>query len=243
MPDNSVSPRIVCMCGKDIGYGIAEFLLDQKAEVRFVVNEYEKSGKWYRTPRELDIIEIPENEIAEYNPDLIIVAFYDRILPEDIYRIPRMGSWNLHLGDAEHYRGAYPNIWALRNGETVYAVTLHRIDAGIDTGEILAKRSFPVSPAITGRELYDMMTDEGMKLFRQYYNCLASGKAPGIARVQDSTEAVTHYRKELSHELYPPEEFINSVRALTFPPFPPPYFMIGKRKFIIVEEQPEDCNE
>lgn len=239
MTDNSDSPRIVCMCGKDIGYGIAGFLLDQKAEVRFVVNEYETRGQWYRTPRELDIIEIAEDEIAEYNPDLIIVAFYDRILPESIYTIPSLGCWNLHLGDTERYRGAYPNIWALRNGDTTYAVTLHRINAGIDTGDILIKCSFPISPVTIGRDLYDRMVAEGRKLFLQCYNDLISSKALKKTYAQDSTEAVTHCRKELSHEVYPPEEFINSVRALTFPPFPPPHFMIGGRRFIIVEDKIE----
>ncbi len=239
MQDNSVSPRIVCVCGKDIGYRIAGFLLDQKADVRFVVNEYEKLGQWYRTPRELDIVEILEDEVAEYGPDLIIVAFYDRILPESIFSIPDLGCWNLHLGDTERYRGAYPNIWALCNGDTTYTVTLHRIDAGIDTGDILAKRSFPISQETTGRELYDAMVTEGMELFLRCYSDLTSRKALQKTRARDSSEAVTHYRKELSHEVHPPEEFINSVRALTFPPFPPPYFMIGDHRFIIVEEKPE----
>lgn len=239
MTSKDVLPKIVCMCGRDIGYQMAEFLLSQAEEVKFVVNEHDRTGEWYRTPLELDIIGIAEDEVALYNPDLIVVAFYDRILPESIFSIPPLGSWNLHLGDTEKYRGAYPNIRALRNGDAAYAVTLHRIDAGIDSGEILAGNSFPISPAMTGKELYYMMIDQGMKLFLECYKDLLSGKALRKTRPQNDTEAVTRYRKDLSREVHPPAEFINSVRALTFPPFPPPYFMVGEHRFIVVEDKPE----
>jgi len=235
--------RIVCMCGRDIGYLVAEFLLDQQAEVRFVVNENEKTCNWYKTPRELNLIEITEHDITDFNPDLIILAFYHRILPESIFSFPRYGCWNLHLGDTERYRGAYPNIHALSNGETNYAVTLHRVDSGIDTGAILAKRNFPVPPEMTGKELYNKMTEEGISLFRRCYPDLASGEALCNTRIQDDTEATTHYRKELSHEVQPSKEFINSVRALVFPPFPPPFFMIGNRRFIIIEDIEEEKDE
>ncbi len=236
MTSKDTIPKIVCMCGRDIGYQISEFLLSRAEEVRFVVNEHDRTGEWYRTPLELDIIGITEDEVALYNPDLIIVAFYDRILPESVFSIPHLGSWNLHLGDTERYRGAYPNIQALRNGDASYAVTLHRIDAGIDSGEILAGNSFPISPVMTGKELYYMMIDQGMKLFLGCYKDLLSGKALRKTRPQNDTEAVTRYRRDLSHEVHPPAEFINSVRALTFPPFPPPYFMVGDRRFIVVED-------
>ncbi|MCD4707430.1 MAG: hypothetical protein K8S62_06805 [Candidatus Sabulitectum sp.] len=239
MANEGTYPRIVCMCGREIGYRIADFLLDQQVETRFAVNENEKTGDWYRTPRELDIIEISEYEIPAFKPDLIIVAFYHRIIPESIFTLPRYGCWNLHLGDAERYRGAYPNIHALCNGDTSYAVTLHKIDQGIDTGDILSKISFPITPEMTGRELYSRMTGEGLNLFLRHYSDLINGRALEKTHVQNSTEAVTHFRKELSHEVYPSEEFINSVRALTFPPFPPPYFKIGDHRFIVVEDKPE----
>ncbi|MEA3266083.1 MAG: formyltransferase family protein, partial [Candidatus Fermentibacteria bacterium] len=181
--------KIVCMGGSEIGYRVAEFLLAQSVEVRFVVNGSEKTGDWYRTPRTLDIVEITEDEIIEYDPDLIIVAFYHGILHENIFTIPRFGCWNLHLGDTELYRGAYPNIHALQNGDTSYAVTLHRIDKDIDSGDILAKSSFPITADTTGKELYFRMVEEGMNLFTRCYPDLASGRALQMTRVQDSSVA------------------------------------------------------
>ncbi|MBW3539552.1 MAG: hypothetical protein KY476_04720 [Planctomycetes bacterium] len=227
--------RILCLCGKTIGHGVCRFLLERPHELRCVVNEGERPGEWYRTPRELSIEELPLADAAAWQPDLIVVAFYDRILPESLFALPPLGAWNLHLGDAERYRGAYPNIWALANGDTEYAVTLHRIDAGIDTGPILAKRRFPLPPDMTGRELYDKMTEEGLRLFAECFEELVSGRALVAAQPQSNAAARTHYRRELTHELAVSDELKNRVRALTFPPFPPPYFHIGRRKFAIVE--------
>jgi len=229
--------RILCMCGKPIGYKIAKFLLEQEEhETRFIVNAYEYPGEWYSTPRELPITEVSESDISTFGPDLIVVAFYDKILRESLFSLPRFGTWNLHLSDAERYRGAYPNIWALRNGDDTYSVTLHRIDAGVDTGPILAKRSFPLPKDFTGRDLYERMTEEGFQLFSECFENLVTGQSLELARAQVSEFAESHYRKEIKHELQVTEEFKNQVRALTFPPFPPPYFMIGSRKFIIAED-------
>jgi len=238
--ESALSPKILCMCGKDIGYLIAEFLLEQKANVRFIVNPDEKPGEWYRTPRELNIEELTESEIAQFKPDLIFTAFYNRILPVSIYSIPPLGCWNLHLADSELYRGAHPNIHAIRNGDTEFGVTIHLIDSGIDTGSILAKSVFPLSSSATGRDLYELMVIEGVKLFIRCFPDLAGGKALKLTRAQDNSRAVTHFRHELSHRVYPSESFSNSVRALAFPPFPPPYFMIGNRRFKITEDTGDD---
>src|SRR6266508_3021819 len=110
--------RIVCMCGKNLGYELARFLLSTPHTVRFVANSYERPGLWHRTPRELPIHELSEREAVAFEPDLLLVAFYDRILKPAVFSKPKLGAWNLHLGDAEKYRGAYPNVWALRNGDT-----------------------------------------------------------------------------------------------------------------------------
>ncbi|MEA3265844.1 MAG: hypothetical protein U9P42_02730, partial [Candidatus Fermentibacteria bacterium] len=102
------------------------------------------------------------------------------------------------------------------------------------------KSSFPITAATTGKELYFRMVEEGMNLFTRCYPDLASGRALQMTRVQDSSVAVTHYRKELTHQVHPSTEFINSVRALTFRPFPPPFFIMGNRRFIIIEELKEE---
>lgn len=228
------------MCGRDIGFLVARFLLERAPGTQFVVNPDERSGGWHRSPLELPIRQMQMDEVAGYSPDLILAAFFDRILPESIYSPPRLGCWNLHLGDPERYRGAYPNIWALRNGDPSYAVALHRVDGGIDTGPLLARASFPIDPGSTGRDLYERMVEEGFELFRSCFADLQSGAALSMTRPQADGQAETHYRRELSHEIDAPDDLKNQVRALSFPPFTPPFLMIGGRRFVIVEDRSGD---
>ena len=231
--------RVVCMCGMDLGYRIAEFLLSTKVEAAFVVNRGETTGQWYRTPLELDINSISHRDAAAWKPDLIITAYYHRILRASVFDLPPLGAWNLHLGDAERYRGAYPSIRALSNGDTTYGVTLHRIDSGIDTGDILEKLVFPIPPGSNGRDLYYLMVAEGVKLFRRQWEHLLSGEALNMTRPQNGSRAETMRRKDLSHLLHPDQDFINMVRALTFPPFQPPFFSFSGRRYIVTEDQEE----
>jgi len=232
-------PRVICMCGMDLGYRIAEFLLSTGVEAAFVVNRGETTREWYRTPLELGINRISHRDAAAWKPDLIITAYYHRILRASVFDLPPLGAWNIHLGDAERYRGAYPSIRALINGDATYGVTLHRIDKGIDTGDILEKLFFPIPPGSTGRDLYYLMVGKGVELFRGQWEHLLSGEALNMTRPQNGLKAETMLRKELSHRLHPDEEFINKVRALTFPPFPPPYFVCSGRRYVVIED-PED---
>lgn len=229
--------RVLFMGGKNIGYEICQFLMAQDIQLKAVINDYEQPGDWYKTPRSLKgLEEIQSSEIRKYKPDLIIVAFYDNILKEGIFNLPQYGTWNLHLGDADKYRGAYPNIWALHNGDDFYAVTLHKVDSGIDTGPILDKWDFPISEETTGKELYGLMVQVAYEMFVHNWEVLQSGKANDYAK-PSSGYGRTYYRKDLMLDLtiHVPDELMNMVRARTFPPFPPPHFYIGSKKFKIVQ--------
>lgn len=232
--------RVVCMCGMDLGYRIAGFLLGTGVETAFVVNDAETVGQWYRTPLELAINRMNMREAVEWKPDLIITAYYHRILPASVFDLPPLGAWNLHLADAERYRGGYPSIRALSNGDETYGVTLHRIDSGIDTGDILEKLVFPIPPGSNGRDLYCLMVDKGVELFKKQWDNLVSGEALHGTRPQNGSGAETMRRKDLSHLLHPDREFINRVRALTFPPFPPPFFTFSGRRYIVTEAPEEN---
>lgn len=214
--------------------------MEQEVDLKIVVNDYEKSGEWYETPRSLGLEEFGLEDVFHFRPDLIVVAFYDTILKQDVYSIPKLGCWNLHLGDTSRYRGAYPNIRAIENGDREYRVTLHMIDSGIDSGPVLGQKSFPLEPTDCGKRLYEKMTQAGVELFEELYPDLVSGEALKRVYPQEESEASLYYRKDFRREIKVPEEVRNQVLARTFPPFPPPYFMVGDRKFIITEENKPD---
>ncbi len=79
-------------------------------------------------------------------PDAIIVVGYGRIIPQWMIDLPRFGNINLHASLLPKYRGAAPIQWAIAQGEPVTGVTIMRIDAGLDTGDILLQAEETIQP-------------------------------------------------------------------------------------------------
>lgn len=82
--------------------------------------------------------------IRDLQPDIIISAFFNRILKHNIIKIPRLGILNIHPGWLPDYKGVMNYFWVLKNNDGAAGVTLHWINEGIDTGAIIARRRFTV---------------------------------------------------------------------------------------------------
>jgi methionyl-tRNA formyltransferase len=92
-------------------------------------------------------------QLTALNPDAIIVVGYGRIVPQWMIDLPRLGNINLHASLLPKYRGAAPIQWAIARGETATGVTTMRIDAGLDTGDILLQKEIPIIPTDTAGTL------------------------------------------------------------------------------------------
>ncbi len=98
--------------------------------------------------------------LRELAPDLqIVVAF--RMLPESVWALPPLGTFNLHGSLLPKYRGAAPINWAVINGEQITGVTTFFLRQEIDTGSILLQRSLPIGPEETAGEVHDRMMELG----------------------------------------------------------------------------------
>jgi methionyl-tRNA formyltransferase len=93
------------------------------------------------------------NQLEVIRPDAIIVVGYGRIIPQWMIDLPRLGNLNLHASLLPKYRGAAPIQWAIASGESVTGVTTMRIDAGLDTGDMLMQRDLPIGPEDTAETL------------------------------------------------------------------------------------------
>src|ERR1700693_4460715 len=93
------------------------------------------------------------SQLAAIAPDAIIVVGYGRIIPQWMIDLPRLGNLNLHASLLPKYRGAAPIQWAIANGESVPGVTAMRIDAGLDTGDILMQREIAIGLEDTAETL------------------------------------------------------------------------------------------
>jgi methionyl-tRNA formyltransferase len=102
--------------------------------------------------------------LAAIAPDAIIVVGYGRIIPLWMIELPRLGNLNLHASLLPKYRGAAPVQWAIANGEPVTGVTTMRIDAGLDTGDILLQREVPIAAEDTSETLAPKLATIGADL-------------------------------------------------------------------------------
>ncbi len=107
-------------------------------------------------------------------PDVIVIIAYGQIIPARLLSIPKYGWINLHASLLPKYRGAAPINWAIVNGETRTGLTTMRIDAGMDTGDILLQREMEIGPAETAPELADRMSKAGAPLMEETLRGLAA---------------------------------------------------------------------
>jgi methionyl-tRNA formyltransferase len=105
-----------------------------------------------------------EHFLREANPDAIVIIAYGQIIPERLLNIPRLGWINLHASLLPKYRGAAPIQWAIANGESATGITTMRIDAGMDTGDILLQRETPIGPTETTPQLSERLSELGAPL-------------------------------------------------------------------------------
>jgi len=92
-------------------------------------------------------------QLAGLKPDSIIIVGYGRIVPQWMLELPPLGNINLHASLLPKYRGAAPIQWAIARGESITGVTTMKIDAGLDTGDILLQRELPIAPNDTAETL------------------------------------------------------------------------------------------
>jgi methionyl-tRNA formyltransferase len=108
-------------------------------------------------------------------PRAIIVVGYGRIIPQWMRELPPLGNLNLHASLLPQYRGAAPVQWAIANGETVTGNTTMRIDAGLDTGDILLQQEEPIAPDDTSLTLAPRLSQKGAALMVETLRGLEAG--------------------------------------------------------------------
>jgi methionyl-tRNA formyltransferase len=121
--------------------------------------------------------------IRAWAPDLIVVAAYGQILPATLLEIPRCGSLNVHASLLPRWRGAAPVQAAILAGDTITGVTIMKMDAGLDTGPILAQQEVAIGPEETAGDLENRLADVGADLLIEVLPDYLSGEQIGRAHV------------------------------------------------------------
>jgi methionyl-tRNA formyltransferase len=177
-------------------------------------------------------------------PDCIVIIAYGQIIPARLLPIPKHGWINLHASLLPKYRGAAPINWAMVNGETKTGLTTMRIDAGMDTGEMLLQEEIEIGPRETTPELAARMAEVGAPLMAQTLRGIAAGIL--VPKAQNHSEATyaPMLKKEdgkidwtrSAHEIY------NRMRGFT--PWPGAYTTFrGQTCHVLAEPVSNSVNE
>lgn len=162
--------------------------------------------------------EVFASEITSLKPDLIVVASYGKILPEEILKIPKLGAINIHPSLLPLYPGAEPIFWQIASGEERSGVTIFEMNSKIDQGEIILQESIEISPSDNYEEVLKKLTNLSVKLLSKLINMIEKGESLP-KRKQESKETL-YARKLLPQDekidwSKSSMEVINKIRAFS----------------------------
>lgn len=181
-------------------------------------------------PKAVDYLKI----LDRWRPDLMIVLGWYSIIPQEVFdRVP-MGAVAIHASLLPKYRGMAPIPWAIINGEDETGVSFFHLDKGVDSGDIIAQRSFPITNSDSCATVYKKATEHSVAILKQFLPLLASGQAPRTKQNHD--EATTFPRRTPADGLINwaqhSTEIHNFIRAQTHP-YPGAFTMRQGRKLTI----------
>lgn len=203
-----------------------------------ITRSYERSNP---TGRVMDAEQLANEDVldalGERQMDLGLLAWWPRIVKGRLLTLPRRGWINLHPSLLPFNRGKHPNFWCLVD-ETPCGVTLHWIDSGVDTGDIIVQREIPTSWEDTGESIYRKSTQAIVELFKEYFIPIKEGKHG--AQVKQPAAGTFHWASEIDRaseikldETVTARKLLNVLRARNYPPHPSAFFYEGDEKFAV----------
>jgi methionyl-tRNA formyltransferase len=172
-------------------------------------------------------------------PDLTVLAGYGQIVKEPFIKLAPLGCLNLHAGRLPEYRGSSPMNWALINGETTFTLSIIAVDAGVDTGDVLMDRTFPIGVDDTIADL-QAIANEAFPVILQ--DVLRQVETRTVQpRKQDESRAGYYPLRFPDDGLilwdqYTAEQVHNRIRALT-DPYPGAWTFYEGRRFKLLRSK------
>ncbi|MHC4396960.1 MAG: formyltransferase family protein [Planctomycetota bacterium] len=243
--------RLAVFADKEVGYQTLEFLgqsYPTHLVVVFLTESSDIRGRVVATGLNQDLIyssnglygEDTVNLLRKLDLDYILLAWWPYIIKQPILSIPKKGILNYHPSYLPYNRGKHYNFWTLVE-ETPFGVTIHFVNEGIDSGDIVFQKKIRKNWEDTGESLYWKAQKVMVELFIENYSNLIANKFSRIP--QNPEEGGLHYARELEpaseiklDNCYLGKDILNLIRARVFPPYPSCRFYDKKRKFNITIE-------
>ena len=239
--------KILYLANNWLGWQILKWLKEQGEEIVGLVIHPPHKQKYVHEMLEVAYLpshrifygsQLGDSDVVEaiqkLMPDIGISILFDYILKSEFLNMFPQGVINLHPALLPYNRGQYPNVWSIVEG-TPAGVTLHYVDEGTDTGDIIAQQEVPVEPIDTGETLYRKLERASLTLFQETWPLIKAGRAPRIPQnkgvgTYHRTRDVESIDKIQLDQQYKARDLINILRARTFPPYKGAYFEVGGKR-------------
>ena len=181
-------------------------------------------------------------QLAAFEADLFIVTAYGQILPQIVLDLPTHGALNIHASLLPRHRGAAPIQWAILDGDAETGITLMRMDAGLDTGDMITTAKTSITKSDTAETLHDRLAEKGAALLIQSLPAFLGGTLVTVS--QDDSQS-TYARKITKQDgridwTQPATNIHSQWRALT--PWPGIYTELPTEKNRLLKIQATDIS-
>ena len=241
--------KIMLCANRRCGYEVLKWLNEQGEDVAIVVlaprhKRHDAASIWWQAMHQgtktvvlewdKDVSQIIQ-VMDEIKPDILISATFPRLFPEEMFCHPPRGSINLHPSYLPYNRGVCPNIFPFFDHSPAGG-TIHYIDSGIDTGDIIAQDKFDITSIDTGQTVHEKSQDILIDLFKENWDSIKAGTSARVP--QDESLATFHTMEDVRKlEYIDYDNFFSAhfpmmqIRANTFPPYPSAWFVdeVGRR--------------
>ena len=245
--------RIILFLNNWGGWKVAQWLRSRNEDIVGLVVQPDSDERFAR--QILDALNMPVDLVLrapelrqpetvarfrELKPDIGISGWFGYILKPELLQVFKVGCINLHTAYLPWNRGWYTNVWPILDGSPA-GMTIHFIDPGVDTGDLIAQRRIPVEITDTGGSLHYKITSGMVEFFKETWPLILEGK---YTRTSQDHSKATIYRRGVLAALdcidpdreCPAGELLNLLRARTYPPYPAAYFIKdGQRIYVRVE--------
>ncbi len=221
--------EVVFLGTNEVGREVYDWLCDRESvAVRAMLTEADQ----------LDLV-------ADLDPEVVVAVGFRHIVPPETLAVPEKGCLNLHPGLLPETRGFNPNVWSIVEDRPAGA-TLHYMDEGVDTGDVLARQRVETRFDDTGRDLYERIEKACFEVFTETWPDVESGDAEAVP--QDDAAGTSHRKQDFldlceldADAEYTVTELLDVLRALTFPPFDNAHVEVdGETYYVDVDVRHED---
>lgn len=178
-------------------------------------------------------------EIARLKADLMVVVAYGLLLPQSVLEMPRLGCVNVHASLLPRWRGAAPIQRAILAGDTETGITLMQMDAGLDTGAMLARANCQIQPKETGQSLHDRLAVLGAELLSRHLDDLEN-LTPTVQEATQVTYAAKLDKAEAQID-WEDSAIVLDRKIRAFNPWPVAWGEVAEQTLRIWEAEPLDC--